>query len=284
MLIAQITDLHLGFDRDDPRELNRRRLDAVLERLTAMDPRPDLLLATGDLVEHGSEGISYSRLREAFSGLPFPVHCAIGNHDDRAAFLAAFPETPVADGFVQYAIEDGPVRILVLDTLAEGRHGGGFCERRAAWLRARLAERPDAPTLVALHHPPIETGLAWMSENPDADWVARLREVVAGVPNIVAMIAGHLHRPVTTRWAGTMLAVCPSTAPQVALDLGEIDPESPDDRVMIVAGAPWFALHAWTGSGLVSHFDSAGDQEVISRYGPGWQPLLRLLASERGRR
>jgi Icc protein len=281
MLIAQITDLHLGFDRDNPDELNRRRLDAVLARLIAMDPRPDLLLATGDLVEHGLDGISYGRLREAFSGLPFPVHCAIGNHDDRVAFLAAFPETPVADGFVQYAIEDGPVRILVLDTLAEGRHGGGFCERRADWLRARLAERPDAPTLVALHHPPIETGLAWMSENPDAGWVMRLWDVVAEADNIVAMIAGHLHRPVTTLWAGTMLAVCPSTAPQVALDVGEIDPERPDDRVMIVAGAPCFALHAWTGNGLVTHFDSAGDQEVLSRYGPSWQPLLRLLAAER---
>ena len=31
------------------------------------------------------------------------------------------------------------------------------------------------------------------------------------------MVAGHVHRPIITQWAGTTLIVCPSTAPQVAL-------------------------------------------------------------------
>jgi Icc-related predicted phosphoesterase len=103
----------------------------------------------------------------------------------------------------------------VLDTLEVGRHSGGFCETRAAWLAARLAEQPERPTLLVLHHPPIETGLSWMTENPDAAWVERLRAIVAGNGNIVGMISGHLHRVVVTQWAGTTLVVCPSTAPQV---------------------------------------------------------------------
>jgi Icc protein len=282
MLIAQITDIHLGFDPDDPDEFNRRRLDAVLAALTEMAPRPDLLLATGDLVEDGFDDVSYERLREALSDLPFPVHFALGNHDSRDDFLAWFPEAETADGFVQYAIEDHPVRILVLDTLEEGRHGGAFCERRAEWLRERLAEEPDRPTIIALHHPPIETGLSWMTENPDAEWVLRLWDVVAEADNVVAMIAGHLHRPVVTQWAGTTLAICPSTAPQVALDLDRIDPDRPDGRPMIVADAPWFALHLWTGSGLVSHFDTAGGHNVLATYGPQLQPLVRMVLEERG--
>jgi 3',5'-cyclic AMP phosphodiesterase CpdA len=247
-----------------------------------MEPRPDLLIASGDLVDTGDDSISYARLKEALAGLPFPVHFALGNHDSRGPFRAAFPDLPSIDGgFFQYEIDGHPVRILVLDTLEEGRHGGGFCEARAAWLRARLGERPGQPTLIVLHHPPIETGLAWMTENPDAGWVRRLKEIVAGHSNIVALIAGHLHRPVVTRWAGTALVVCPSTAPQVALDLDGIDPERPDDRAMIVADPPCFALHLWTGEGLVSHFDTAGEHEVISRYGSGWQPLVRLLLTEK---
>ena len=137
--------------------------------------RPILLLATGDIADNGDDAVSYGRCEEAIAALPFPVYPAMGNHDSRAAFLAAFPDQPVADGFLQYAIEDFPVRILVLDTLEVGRHGGGFCEARAAWLRARLAEAPGRPTMLVLHHPPIETGLSWMTENPDAAWVQRLR-------------------------------------------------------------------------------------------------------------
>jgi Icc protein len=282
MLIAQITDIHLGFDQGNPDELNRQRLDRTLLCLAEMEPRPDLLLATGDLVDAGDDNLSYAQLKQALADLPFPVHFALGNHDSRGPFQAAFPATPrIEGGFVQYALDAGPLRVLVLDTLEEGRHGGAFCETRAAWLRARLDEAPERPTLIVLHHPPIETGLAWMTENPEAEWVRRLQAIVTGRENIVALIAGHLHRPVMTRWAGTILAVCPSVAPQVALDLGGIDPELPDGRAMIVADPPWFALHLWTGEGLVSHFDTADGHDVVSHYGPNWQRLVRQLIKEK---
>ena len=170
------------------------------------------------------------------------------------------------------------------EILEDGRHGGGFCETRAAWLSARLGEAPGRPTLLALHHPPIESGHSWITENPEAPWVKRLESIVSAQSNIVAIIAGHLHRPVVTQWAGTTLAVCPSTAPQVALDFQPIDPDCPDDRPMIVADPPWFALHHWNGARLATHFDTAGGHEVLARYGPGLQPLVRLLAAEKAGR
>ncbi|HEY5723855.1 MAG TPA: phosphodiesterase [Allosphingosinicella sp.] len=282
MLIAQITDIHLGFEQDNPDEFNRRRLDSTLRALCDLTPRPDLLLATGDLVDAGDDSLSYARLRDALAPLPFPVYLAVGNHDGRTAFAEIFPDVPRPDGFIQYAIEDHDLRILVLDTFEEGRHGGNYCETRAAWLRARLAEQPGRPTLIVLHHPPIESGLSWMTENPDAEWVGRLHAIVAGQDNVVALIAGHLHRPMTTSWAGTTLAVCASTAPQVALDLDEIDPERPDDRPMIVADPPYYAVHVWNGRTLVTHFDTAEDHNVIARYGPSLQPLVRKLMAEKG--
>src|SRR5687768_4589381 len=281
MLIAQITDVHLGFEPGNPDELNRKRLDTTLRTLAAMVPRPDLLLATGDLADTGNDSESYARLREAVAGLPFPVHYALGNHDGRAAFRANFPDAPMPDGFHQYALEAGGLRILVLDTLEEGRHGGAYCETRAAWLSDRLSEAPDRPTLLVLHHPPIESGHSWMTENPEAEWVKRLESIVAAQTNIVAIIAGHLHRPVVTQWAGTTLAICPSTAPQVALDFQPIDPDRPDDRPMIVADPPWFAIHHWNGRRLTSHFDTAGEHEILARYGPSLQPLVRFLADEK---
>jgi 3',5'-cyclic AMP phosphodiesterase CpdA len=281
MLIAQITDIHLGFEPDNPNEFNRKRLDQTLKVLAAMKPRPDLLLATGDLADTGDDEVSYQHLKEAMADLPFPVFFAMGNHDGRSAFQTLFPDAPHAGDFVQYAIEEHPLRILVLDTLEEGRHGGGFCYRRADWLRARLAEQPDRPTLIALHHPPLATGLSWMTEDPGAAWIERLRDLVSANRNIVAMISGHLHRQITTIWAGTRLSVCPSTAPQVALDLDDIDPDQPDGRPMIVADPPGYAIHYWNGAELISHYDHAGEHLVLARYEPALQPLVQMLLAER---
>ena len=280
MLIAQITDVHLGFVPDDPDEPNRRRLDGALRALCALDPLPDLLLMTGDLADAGDDDLAYERLKQATADLPFPVYPAVGNHDGRAAFARHFPDF-CAGGFAQYEIGTGAVRILVLDTVEEGRHGGAYCETRADWLETRLAEEPGRPTLIALHHPPIDPGLSWMGENPEAQWVRRLEGVVSAHPNVVAMIAGHLHRPLVTRFAGTILAVCAATAPQLALDLGEIDPDVPDERPLIVDEPPAFALHLWTGRTLVTHFGRAGDDPVLARFGPKLQPLVRLLSEER---
>jgi 3',5'-cyclic AMP phosphodiesterase CpdA len=281
MLIAQITDIHLGFEADNADELNRRRLDATLAALVAMKPLPDLLLMTGDLADAGDDDLAYRRLKEAIAGLPFPAYPLAGNHDGRACFAAHFPSF-VRDGFAQYEIDAGPLRILVLDTVEEGRHGGAFCAARAAWLDERLAGQPGRPTLLALHHPPIDAGLSWMGENTDAAWVRRLEAVVGRHANVVGLVAGHLHRPLVARFAGTVLTVCAATAPELALDLSPIDPERPDDRVMVVGEPPAFALHLWTGRSLVTHFGQAGEAPALSRFTPPWQPLVRQLIEERG--
>ena len=281
MLIAQITDIHLGFDPRNPDEFNRQRLDATLAALKTLAPQPDLLLVTGDIANDGDDAQSYQRYKEAIAGLPFPVFSLMGNHDSRAPFVDVFPEVENVGGFIQYAIEGFPLRILVLDTLEVGRHGGGFCETRADWLKEKLDAAPDRPTLIALHHPPIATGIPWLTENPNSDWIGRLRALIEGRDNIVAMISGHVHRQIVTNWAGTTLIVCSSTAPQVALDLNAIDPEHPDDRSMIIAEPPCYALHLWKRGQLITHFDTAENHEILARYTANLQPLVRMLIAEK---
>ncbi|MFC4293712.1 phosphodiesterase [Novosphingobium tardum] len=280
MLIAQITDIHLGFEPDSPGEFNRQRLDRALDALLALDPRPDLLLATGDLVDRGDVE-SYARLRQAFDGLPFPVSLALGNHDVRENFAEVFPETPLADGFCQYELRAGPLRLLVLDTLEEGRHGGAFCERRAKWLCERLDEDGETQTLIVQHHPPIEVGIGWMNTDPTEPWVHRLADCLAGRTNVVGLVCGHIHRAVTTRWADLTVATCPSTAPQVALELRKIDPDVPDLRPLIVANPPAYALHWWNGRELITHYDTAEDHPVLARFDARLQEMVRNMMDER---
>src|SRR5687767_13401643 len=161
LVVAQITDLHLGFDAGNPNELNRARLDAVLREVCAAKPTPDVIVASGDLTEAGAIE-DYRTLRELFDACPVPVLPMVGNHDLRETFREAFPDVPTHDGFIQYAIDIGPLRLILLDTLEYGRHGGSFCDVRAAWLEARLSET-ERPCVVFLHHPPIQTGIDWMT-------------------------------------------------------------------------------------------------------------------------
>ena len=280
MLIAQVTDIHLGFQPDDPAEMNRKRFDEVLASLLAMNPRPDLLLATGDLTENGTIA-SYETLKSLTERLPFPVLFALGNHDSRANFRTVFPDVPVtASGHVQYDLVHGPLRFVVLDTLEEGRHGGSFSGEQAAWLDATLAA-DDRPTVLILHHPPIESGNGWMTEDLDAPWVRRLAAVVERHPQVIRMVTGHLHRAIVTGWHGTTLAVCPSSAPQVAIDFRDINPDDPDGRDMIVAEQPGFAVHWWTGRDLITHFCAGGDHPVLARYNVRMQPTVQHIVAER---
>jgi hypothetical protein len=204
----------------------------------------------------------------------------VGNHDERDHLLAGFPQAPSIDGFVQYALELDSIRLVALDTLEPGRHGGAFCETRAAWLRAALATNPDTPTLIAMHHPPFESGIAWLGSDAGEDWVARFAATIAGHAQVKAIICGHLHRTIHTAWNGISLTVCGSTAPAVGLDLRPIDSDRPDGRAMIVDELPGYALHYWDGERLISHFEAVGALEPLARFDEGMQPVVRLIEEE----
>lgn len=276
MLIAQITDLHIGFEGREHGENcpNLARAREVLVQISAMKQQPDLLIVTGDMAEPG-QGWAYAMVRDFLNSMPFPHAFTFGNHDRREGFKSVFGDDKFNDGFLQYVVEDYPVRIIMIDTLTEGRHGGTFCERRAQWLDDRLAEQPDRPTLLALHHPPIETGIPWMSARSSAAWVKRITNVVKRYDNVVHVIAGHTHRPIFKRFAGTTLSVCPAICPQVMLELAPMDLDVPDGRALIVDSAPGFALHQWDGAEITTHISLGPPGDVIVAYDEKYADLPR---------
>lgn len=280
VLIAQITDMHVGFSGSASGGYNSHRLRAVIQRLAEGPNRPDLLLMSGDMTEFG-DAPSYARLAGMVRDCPFPVAPMVGNHDMRAPLLEAFPDCPRNNGFVQYALDIGTLRVLVLDTLEEGRHGGAFCEARAAWLAGELAAHPDRPTLIAMHHPPFESGIAWLDSDEREPWIVRLAETVRGCPQIRGIVAGHLHRTIHALWEGIPVTVTGSTAATVALDLNPVDPDRPDGRAMISGELPVYALHRWDGRRIVSHTESVGALDVLARYDEAFQDVVRVIDAER---
>jgi 3',5'-cyclic AMP phosphodiesterase CpdA len=283
VLIAQMTDIHVGFAPDDqPEELNLIRFRATLARLLEGPNRPDMLVLSGDITDHG-DAESFAKTAELLTDCPCPILPLVGNHDSRAGLLGAFPHVVPADGGFLHYVVDVPLglRIICLDTLEDSRHGGAFCDVRAAWLAARLAEAPDTPTLIFMHHPPVVTGIDWMDPAADEPWMLRLREVLTGQSQVQAIHCGHLHRQIVTQFAGIPLGVTPSVAPLVAMDLSPIDKDVPDDRELITTEPPTYALHRWDGETLVSHYERVGDWQVLARFHAGLQPMIEGMFAER---
>jgi len=257
MLIAQLSDMHIRpegqllFDRIDTAAYLERAVAHVL----TLDPRPDVVIMTGDLVEAGKPE-EYERLRRLIAPLPMPVYLIPGNHDGRESMRAAFADKGYlpASGFLHYAVEDGPVRLIALDTLVEGKPHGALAEEQLAWLEARLGEQPDRPTMLFMHHPPFECGIETFDRTRLNEGSERLAELVQRHGNVERAVCGHVHRPIQVRWAGTMASIAPSTAHQATLDLHE------HSRLTMMMEPPAIALHQWRpGTGLVTHVSYVGE-------------------------
>jgi 3',5'-cyclic-AMP phosphodiesterase len=259
VLIAQITDTHVSTpdSRNDRDFRTAEHLERAVAHLNALTPRPDVVLATGDLVERG-EPEEYERLRELLEPLAMPAFLIPGNHDERGGLVRAFDRhryLPRDGGVLQYVVEDWPVRLVALDTLIPGESGGRLDAERLAWLAARLAEAPDRPTVVLMHHPPFVTGMRKMDEM-GLDGTDALAAVIRRHPQVERLVCGHLHRSIVRRFAGTVACTSPATAHQIALDLGEVP------RLATVMEPPACLLHLWLGdaAGLVSHLSVIGDR------------------------
>ena len=255
MLIAQISDMHVKAEG----ELLYRRIDTAgflaraVAHVNALDPRPDIVLATGDLVD-GGKPEEYAHLRRLLAPLAVPVHLIPGNHDARDALREAFPDHAYLPptGFLQYTIENLPVRLIALDTLVPGKPHGELCAERLDWLEARLGES-DRPTVLFMHHPPFDCGIAAFDNSRLSQGDARLAELVRRHDNVERLMCGHVHRPIQMRWAGAMASIAPSTAHQATLDLHD------GATLSMMMEPPGLALHLWRpGTGLITHVSYIG--------------------------
>jgi len=259
MIIAQISDLHIGtegvlaYDLFDTASCVSR----CVEHIGRLRPRPDVVLATGDLVDSGRDE-EYKRLREVLAPLAAPVFLIPGNHDDRGALCAEFRDhayLPSRGGPVCYAVEDYAVRLLALDTLVPGEKGGALDAGQLDWVEAQLAAAPQRPTLVFLHHPPFRTGFSRMDDiGLKAASAERLGEIVSRHRQVELVTCGHLHRGMQTRWRGTTASVCPSAAFQFRLRMEPAKLEPATDE------PPAYQLHCWNGTELVTHTVAASPE------------------------
>ncbi|MDA0269291.1 MAG: phosphodiesterase [Cyanobacteria bacterium] len=272
MLIAQITDLHIQPEGEKAYGIvdTNQFLAAAVAQLNHLNPQPDLVIATGDLVDEGSLA-EYQALKALLAPLEAPFYLAMGNHDHRDHFRQVFPTLAYLppSGPVQYVIEGHPVRLIVLDTLVEGESYGEIDDPRLAWLETALAQAPHQPTVIFMHHPPFLMGIPGMDRSKCRGSEA-LAAVIRRYPAVQRVACGHVHRSIQVSWAGTVGSVAPSVAHQVALQL------TPTSKNAFVMEPPAFHLHLWQPeSGLITHTQYIGE---FAAYSYGTKEPLSLYA------
>ena len=82
MIIAHISDTHLAFDAPDA-ERRLRDFASTIADINALDPPPDVIVHSGDIVHNGRED-EYAQAVELLAKAQAPVYVLPGNKDDRA--------------------------------------------------------------------------------------------------------------------------------------------------------------------------------------------------------
>jgi 3',5'-cyclic-AMP phosphodiesterase len=245
-LLLQFSDLHLRV-REGGEDA---RLARAVAAAAALRPRPDAVLLTGDIADEPAAEV-YERAHRMMGELGLPIHAIPGNHDDRDLLAKTFAGREVPTGapvhVLAYVVA---LRLVGCDTIVPESPSGALPAAQLQWLSRALSDEPARPTLLALHHPPVQSGVRAMDAMAlDAGDAGRLETLLAEHPQVLGVTCGHVHRTATTEFAGRPLTFCPSTNSTLRLDLRAEDglPLAFDEQPL------GFAVHALVDGRLVSH-------------------------------
>ena len=212
VLLVQLSDSHLfaeaagrllGMDTQDS-------LQRVIERVLQEQSQIDLIVASGDLSQDGSEA-SYRRFQQMTAAIPAPARWFPGNHDEMPAMRAASQGSDV----LEPVIDLGNWRITLLNSSVSGAVPGFLADDQLALLERALSEAPERHHLVCLHHHPISIGCRWMEpiglRNPEA-----LFAILERFGQVRALLWGHIHQELDQQRDGIRLLASPSTCVQFA--------------------------------------------------------------------
>lgn len=212
-LLIQLSDIHLVPSSDhrvrgDP----LASLDGAIDLIVSSPCRPEAILLTGDLADTGSP-LAYQLLRARIDHLTTVANASAvyipGNHDDRTAFRDNLPvrhPTSTSDGGAQHATPPagaspadpidqvhffGGLRVISMDTTVPGSDAGALSADQLDWLRDQLATPAADATVLALHHPPIDSPIEQMTALALAE-PARLQAAIEAT-DVCLVIAGHNH-------------------------------------------------------------------------------------------
>ncbi len=190
---ALLSDIHIHVD---PSFLHKskvavtdmwKNLQQVSSEILALSSRPSAIIINGDCAFHQGLTGDYMTVVDALAPLraaKFPIHLALGNHDDRANFWEVLP----ADDARKNELEDHHALFIpaeranffILDSLKiTDKVSGVLGQKQLDWLAATLDAHAERPAIVFVHHDP--------QEKPRIDPTTK-KETISGLEDTKALL------------------------------------------------------------------------------------------------
>lgn len=220
MRIVHLSDTHIAHDRP----ARAAALDACVDHIERLQPRADAVVHTGDIAHNGRVD-EYRTARTLLDRLSMPYFVLPGNRDDRRSLAGVFADgrhiRPDMD-FVQYAVEDFAVRLIIADSLNEGMSKGRLCPDRLAHIRRMLEADTARPACLFLHHPPFEVAVGPYPRHFDP-WseAGALAGELQRHDHLCGIFCGHVHRAFDTALGGVRASVVSCLADDLRWDRPE---------------------------------------------------------------
>jgi len=247
--IIWLSDLHLVAPGDSLFGRNPEiQLQRAIDCINRYHTDATYCILSGDLVDD-SDAEVYTRLRNTLAELNIPYLPMVGNHDNRDLIKDLLDLPKLDTQFIQYAVNVGDWRILLLDTVRTDSADGELCDVRLQWLQAELDRDKQSPTLVFSHHPLLPLTLP-MQDQESLQSGERLLSMLQGAGNVRHWCFGHVHRPVSGSFDGLGFTAIQSVAMQAPLPYPAWDWESfkPADEL------PAFGIIHLERKSVVVHF------------------------------
>ena len=249
MFFAHISDLHIG----DPTKDGIAHLEKVINQINAFPCQAEFVLVTGDVV-HGKAEKDYQTAFSLLNELKAPYFVITGNKDGTENLIKAinkyYPQhpQPQANLGLQYVVDDFALRIIAVDTYAEGKCNGELSAERLLWLEKVLEDNPQhKPCIVMVHQFPFQSGLKSF-DKVSAVWYGSFRKLIEKYQQDVKLVAcGHLHNPVSGQIASVPVVVAPSTNWLAKYDFEKVDNIVADVRPV------GFYLYQWENQNLIQY-------------------------------
>jgi 3',5'-cyclic-AMP phosphodiesterase len=237
--VVQLSDLHLFASPELVwKNCNTSEsFHAVVQRVKALIPQPDVLILTGDLSQDETPE-SYGHLHAAIAPLQIPTYWIPGNHDHVEIASQVLIGTPFSS---DRTFEQKGWRFILLNSAVPGHVEGGLEPAELDWLSSQLTQHADQPTIIAVHHHPVPIQSPWMDaiglHHPEA-----FLALVDAHPQVHGVIFGHIHHAIECDRNGVRYLGCPSTCIQVVPQQADmvLDTRPPGlRRLMFYADGTW---------------------------------------------